>query len=152
MGANALEARVVDITRKPPVRREAVASGFIKLRKTSVEAIKTGRVGKGDVKSVASIAAIMGVKETPRIIPLTHPIPIEHVEPRIILRDDGVEVRVRVATTAKTGVEMEALAGVAAALLSIWDMVKSLEKDESGNYPDTEISSIRVELKLKTGE
>ncbi|MCE4615443.1 MAG: cyclic pyranopterin monophosphate synthase MoaC [Aeropyrum sp.] len=147
-----MEARVVDITRKPPVRREAVASGFIKLRKTSVEAIKTGRVGKGDVKSVASIAAIMGVKETPRIIPLTHPIPIEHVEPRIILRDDGVEVRVRVATTAKTGVEMEALAGVAAALLSIWDMVKSLEKDESGNYPDTEISSIRVELKLKTGE
>ncbi len=152
MGADALEARVVDITRKPPVRREAVASGFIKLRKTSVEAIKTGRVGKGDVKSVASIAAIMGVKETPRIIPLTHPIPIEHVEPRIILRDDGVEVRVRVATTAKTGVEMEALAGVAAALLSIWDMVKSLEKDESGNYPNTEISSIRVELKLKTGE
>ncbi|MCE4603888.1 MAG: cyclic pyranopterin monophosphate synthase MoaC [Aeropyrum sp.] len=147
-----MEARVVDITRKPPVRREAVASGFIKLRKTSVEAIKTGRVGKGDVKSVASIAAIMGVKETPRIIPLTHPIPIEHVEPRIILRDDGVEVRVRVATTAKTGVEMEALAGVAAALLSIWDMVKSLEKDESGNYPNTEISSIRVELKLKTGE
>lgn len=143
---------MVDITRKPPVRREAVASGFIKLRKTSVEAIKTGRVGKGDVKSVASIAAIMGVKETPRIIPLTHPIPIEHVEPRIILRDDGVEVRVRVATTAKTGVEMEALAGVAAALLSIWDMVKSLEKDESGNYPNTEISSIRVELKLKTGE
>ncbi|BAN90322.1 cyclic pyranopterin monophosphate synthase MoaC [Aeropyrum camini] len=142
-------AGMVDITGKEPVRREAVASGFIKLRRETVEAIRRGVVAKGDVVSVASVAAVLAAKETPRLIPLTHPIPIEKVEPEVRVRDDGVEVRVRVATTAKTGVEMEALAGVTAALLTVWDMVKSLEKDETGNYPDTVITGVRVEVKRK---
>ncbi|BAA80344.2 molybdenum cofactor biosynthesis protein MoaC [Aeropyrum pernix K1] len=142
-------AGMVDITAKEPVRREAVASGFISLKRETVKAIREGRVEKGDVISVASVAAVLAVKETPRLIPLTHPIPIEKVEPEVRVRDDGVEVRVRVATTAKTGVEMEALAGVTAALLTVWDMVKSLEKDETGNYPDTVITGVKVEVKRK---
>ena len=141
--------RMVDISGKEPVYREAVARGRIRLRRETVERIRSGRVEKGDVESVARVAAIMAVKKTPEIVPLCHPIPITGVDVGIEYGEDSVEVEVRVRTTYKTGVEMEALTGVTAALLAIWDMVKKYEKDEEGQYPYTRIEDVRVVRKVK---
>ncbi|MDI9617349.1 MAG: cyclic pyranopterin monophosphate synthase MoaC [Methanothrix sp.] len=140
---------MVDITDKPPVRRTATASGLIRLRRSTIEAIASGRVSKGDVLTTARISAINAVKETPRLIPMCHNIPITGVDTEISLEDSAVRVRVRVTSVGRTGVEMEALTGASVALLTIWDMVKSLEKDEQGCYPDTSIECIRVEEKVK---
>ena len=140
---------MVDITSKRMVRREATAYGRIKLKGETLEAIRSGKVKKGDVFTVARIAAIQAVKDTPKIIPLCHPIPITGIDVSFDLSDDSVSVTVTVRTIAQTGVEMEALSGVMAALLNIWDMVKYLEKDESGNYPLTKIEEVRVLKKVK---
>jgi cyclic pyranopterin phosphate synthase len=140
---------MVDVTKKPVVGRRAVASGFIRLKESTVGAIRNGEVKKGDVLTVARIAAIQAVKETPRQIPMCHPIPITCVEVAFDLESDLVRATVVVTSVGKTGVEMEALAGVSAALLNVWDMVKSREKDETGNYPSTRIEEIRVEEKRK---
>jgi cyclic pyranopterin phosphate synthase len=140
---------MVDVTGKPESYREAVASGRIILKKSTIEAILEGRIEKGDVFQVASTAAIMAAKNTPQILPLCHPLPLTSVEPEFRVGSDHVEVRVRVKTTAKTGVEMEALTAVTVALLTVWDMVKGLEKDEAGNYPSTRIQEVRVERKIK---
>ena len=144
-----MKAGMVDISAKNDVIRIAVAEGMIRLRKETVEAIKGGRVPKGDVLTVASVAGIMAVKKTPEIIPMCHPIPITSVSTDFELLEDGVKVRCTVKSVGKTGVEMEALTGVSVALLTVWDMVKSLEKDESGNYPQTAIEYIRVLEKVK---
>jgi cyclic pyranopterin phosphate synthase len=140
---------MVEITEKPPVGRRAVASGTIRLKETTIEAIKSGEVKKGDVLTVARVAAIQAVKETPRQIPMCHPIPITGVEVAFELLSGQVRATVVVTSVGKTGVEMEALAGVSAALLNVWDMVKSREKDETGNYPATRIEEIRVVEKRK---
>ncbi|MCD6301671.1 MAG: cyclic pyranopterin monophosphate synthase MoaC, partial [Staphylothermus sp.] len=96
------------------------------------------------------IAAIQAVKKTPELIPLCHNIPITNVKVEYeFLGEDKIKVRVRVKTTSKTGVEMEALTGVALALLNIWDMVKKYEKDEKGQYPETWIEYIKVIEKIK---
>lgn len=142
---------MVEITEKPPVGRRAVASGTIRLKESTVEAIKNGVVKKGDVLTVARVAAIQAVKETPRQIPMCHPIPITGVEVDFELLSDQVRATVVVTSVGKTGVEMEALAGVSAALLNVWDMVKPREKDETGNYPMTRIEEIRVVEKRKAG-
>lgn len=142
---------MVDVSGKPVVPRRAVARGRIRLRPETVRLIREGRVEKGDVLSVASVAAVMAVKETPRIVPLCHPIPIHAVRTSFDLGPDYVEVTVEVVTKAETGVEMEALTGAAAALLAVWDMVKKYEKDEEGQYPVTRIEFIRVERKEKGG-
>ncbi len=144
-----MQARMVDISAKSDVIRIAVAEGFIKLRKETVEAIKEGKTPKGDVLNTASIAAILAVKKTPEIIPMCHPIPITSVSINFDIEDEGVKVVCTVKSFGKTGVEMEALTGVSVALLTIWDMVKSMEKDESGNYPNTAIQWIRVVEKRK---
>lgn len=141
---------MADITKKEESYREAWATGFIKLRPETIELIKKGLVEKGDVFSVSTVAAINAVKLTPHILPLTHNIPITGVNVKFDIVDgEGIRVDVKVKTTAKTGVEMEALVGVAVALLNIWDMVKKYEKDEKGQYPHTEIRSIRVVEKIK---
>jgi cyclic pyranopterin phosphate synthase len=140
---------MVEITEKPPVGRRAVASGTIRLKETTIEAIKSGEVKKGDVLTVARVAAIQAVKETPRQIPMCHPIPITGVEVAFELISGQVRATVVVTSVGKTGVEMEALAGVSAALLNVWDMVKSREKDETGNYPATRIEEIQVVEKRK---
>ncbi|HDI73627.1 MAG TPA: cyclic pyranopterin monophosphate synthase MoaC [Candidatus Korarchaeota archaeon] len=142
---------MVDITRKPQVYREAIAYGRIRLQRETIEKIREGRIKKGDVLTVARIAAVQAVKDTPRLIPLCHPIPITAVEVNFEIGEESVGVEVRVKSTAQTGVEMEALSGVSAALLNIWDMVKYLEKDETGNYPHTKIEEIRVLKKVKGG-
>ena len=140
---------MVDITFKEAVYREAIAEGVIKLRDETIRLIKQGKVEKGDVFSVATIAAIMAVKNTPNIIPLTHNIPITSVNVDFNIQGNEVKAIVKVRTNAKTGVEMEALVGVMAALLTIWDMVKKYEKDEYGQYPTTLISNVRVVSKVK---
>ncbi len=140
---------MVDITGKKEVYREATAYGRIRLREETVARIREGRVEKGDVEAVARVAAILAVKKTPEVVPLCHPIPITGVEVEIRVRDSWVEVWVTVRTTARTGVEMEALTGVSAALLAVWDMVKKYEKDEKGQYPDTVIEEVRVVEKVK---
>lgn len=143
-------ARMVDVSGKPESLREAVARGRIILKPETVRLIREKRVEKGDVESVASVAAILAVKKTPELIPLCHPIPILHVRVDFDYGEDYVEVTVAVKSKSETGVEMEALAGVVAALLSVWDMVKKYEKDEKGQYPITRIQDVRVEYKAKS--
>ncbi len=141
---------MVDITSKPVVHREAIAEGCIRLRRETIELIKRGRIEKGDVFSIATVAAILAVKKTPELIPLTHNIPITSVKVDYeFIDEETIKVRVHVKTDAKTGVEMEALVGLVTALVTIWDMVKKYEKDEKGQYPYTRISDIRVVSKVK---
>jgi cyclic pyranopterin phosphate synthase len=140
---------MVDITKKPPVLRTATAAGSIRLKKSTIEAIKEGQVKKGDVLTTARLAAILAVKDTPRIIPMCHTIPVTGLEVKFELEEERIGVTVTVTSVGMTGVEMEALTGVVVALLNIWDMVKYLEKDETGNYPETEIGNIRVVEKKK---
>jgi len=145
-------ASMVDITGKPEVYREARAEGFIKLRPSTIKAISEGRIPKGDVLTVAKIAAINAVKMTPRLIMLSHPIPITGVNVDIEPSNSSLKVSVTVRSESKTGVELEALVGVTAALINIFDMVKPLEKDEYGLYPETLIYGIKVVGKVKDGE
>lgn len=145
----AISAGMVDITEKPVVRRRAIATGTIRLKESTIDTVRSGSVQKGDVLTTARIAAILAVKDTPRIIPMCHPIPITSVDVDFSVKESSIEARVTVTSFAKTGVEMEALSGVSVALLNIWDMVKSLEKDETGNYPATVIEEIRVVEKQK---
>jgi cyclic pyranopterin phosphate synthase len=140
---------MVDITEKPPVFRKATATGSIHLKEATIEAIKSGQVKKGDVLTTARLAAILAAKDTPRLIPLCHPIPITGLHVDFVVEAETVRATVTVTSVGKTGVEMEALTGVAAALLNVWDMVKYLEKDGTGNYPETEISGIMVCEKKK---
>ncbi len=142
-------AGMVDITEKPPLFRRATASGTIRLRESTIKAIIAGQVKKGDVLTTARLAAILAVKDTPRLIPLCHPIPITGLDVFFDLEEERVRATVTVTSVGRTGVEMEALTGVSAALLNVWDMVKYLEKDETGNYPETEIEEIRVLQKRK---
>ncbi len=141
--------RMVDISGKEVVHRTAEAVGRISLRKETVAAVRDGRIEKGDPLTVAEVACIQAVKRTPDLIPLCHPIPIDSVDADFELGEDYVEARCRGAADYRTGVEMEALTGVAVALLNVWDMVKYLEKDEGGQYPTAEITGIRVVEKRK---
>lgn len=141
--------QMVDISEKADVVREAVAEGRIRLREATLRAIREGTLVKGNVLATARVAEILAVKETPRIIPLCHPIPLSGID---VDFDDGegfIRATVRVRSRGPTGVEMEALTGVSIALLTIWDMVKSAEKDAAGQYPETGIDGIRVLEKRK---
>jgi cyclic pyranopterin phosphate synthase len=146
---NGDSVRMVDVAGKADVNREATATGRIHLKPETLHAIREGSVVKGNVLATAQVAAILAVKETPRIIPLCHPIPIGGITVEFTETDSTIGVSVRVVSTGKTGVEMEALTGVSVALLTIWDMVKSAEKDSHGQYPHTRIEGIRVVGKRK---
>lgn len=143
------KVHMVDVGAKAEVRREAVAAGRIRLRKETLEAIRTGAVVKGNVLATAQVAATLAVKDTPRLIPMCHAIPVTAVEVSFDQQEDVIEATVTVRSVGKTGVEMEALTGVSVALLTIWDMVKSAEKDGQGQYPVTRIEDIRVLGKRK---
>jgi len=149
MGGKADPIRMIDVSDKEVVHREAEAVGRIKLKKSTVNAIKEGKIKKGDPLTVAEVASIQAVKKTPDLIPLCHPIPITSVSTEYEIGEDVIEARCRVVADYKTGVEMEALTGVTVALLNIWDMVKYLEKDEAGQYPTAVITGIRVTEKRK---
>lgn len=140
---------MVDISLKPQIYREAIASGRILLKKKTIDLIVSNRIEKGNVFATATIAAILAAKKTAEIIPLCHPLPITHVDVSYNVKEDHIEVTVKVKTTAQTGVEMEALTGASVALLTIWDMVKKYEKNEKGQYPTTKITDIRVVSKVK---
>jgi cyclic pyranopterin monophosphate synthase len=142
-------AEMVDITGKGDVNREASAKGKIYLKKETIRAIREGAVIKGNVLATARIAATLAVKDTSRIIPMCHSIPISAITIDFSLGESYIEAIIRVKTTGKTGVEMEALTGVSVALLTIWDMVKSAEKDAAGQYPETKIDDISVIEKRK---
>ena len=150
MNKHGVSMVMVDISDKGDVERIAVASGRIKLKNSTVEKIKKGTIKKGDVFGCAETAAILAVKKTPDIIPLCHPISIEAVKVDFSIGEGDIKAAVSVKSVGKTGVEMDALHGLSVALLTIWDMVKSEEKDETGNYPHTRIEKIIVEKKEKS--
>lgn len=141
--------KMIDISTKEFSNRTAKAKGEIKLKKDTILAIKKGNVKKGDVLGTAQTAAILAVKATPNLIPLCHPILIDSVEVAFDIKEESISCECEVKANYKTGVEMESLAGVSTALLTIWDMVKYLEKDENGQYPSTQINNIEVISKIK---
>ncbi|MEA3198671.1 MAG: cyclic pyranopterin monophosphate synthase [Thermoplasmata archaeon] len=141
--------RMADVGGKPVVKREARAEGFLRLKPATLAALREGRAPKGDPFPVARVAGILAAKNTPDLVPLCHPIPLTAVDVEFETEAEGVRVRTTVRAEWRTGVEMEALAACAAALLTVWDMTKALEKDATGNYPDTAIESIRVTSKVK---
>ncbi len=141
---------MVDVGGKEDVVRVAVAEGIIRLRPSTVKAILEGRIEKGDVFTVAKVAAIVAVKKTSELLPLCHNVPISYVDVEFeVLDESRVVVRTTVKAIAKTGVEMEALVGTSVALLTIWDMVKKYEKDEVGQYPETRVELVKVVEKVK---
>ncbi len=142
-------ARMVDISDKKEVKRRAVAVGEIQLKPETIKAIKNKQIEKGAVLETARIASIMAVKRTSLVIPMCHQIPVTAVDVRFEMNEGSIAATVEVKTIGKTGVEMEALHGVSVALLTIWDMVKSREKDETGNYPFTLIKNMKVLEKFK---
>lgn len=142
-------AKMVDIGKKPDVYRRAEASGRIRLKPGTVLAIRRGRLEKGDALAAAEIAALHAMKAVWQVLPHTHPIPITAASITFETGTDLIVATTTVEATYKTGVEMEALYGVAVALLTIWDMAKSLEKDRRGQYPRAQIENIRVIEKTK---
>ena len=141
---------VVDISQKKDVKRSATATGLLQLSGESLAAISSGEVTKGDVIEASTIAAIQAVKETPRIIPHCHPIPLEGCKVDWEILSGGLRCEVTVTAHYKTGIEMEAVTGVCAGLLCALDMVKSLEKDSKGQYPNSQITDVRILQKKKS--
>ncbi len=120
--------QMVDVGDKPTTAREAVARGVIRIGADALELIRTGGIEKGDPLQVARIAGIMAAKRTADLIPLCHPIPITRVDVELHPRNDGYEIEARVGTRAQTGVEMEALTAVTIAALTVYDMVKAVDR------------------------
>ena len=122
-------AQMVDVSAKERSVREAVAAGKIQLRPETLDLIAENRIGKGNVFATARIAGIQAAKQTSQLIPLCHNLNLSHVEIEIATVKTGLEVQCTARTIAQTGVEMEALTGVAVALLTIYDMCKAVDKE-----------------------
>ena len=122
---------MIDVGDKPATRRRAVAHAHVAMPEHVRERIAAGTLPKGDVLAAARIAGIMAAKHTPDIVPLCHPLPLTMVEVTPELSDGGVAIVAAAATTAQTGVEMEALTAVAAAALTVYDMTKGLDPNSS---------------------
>jgi len=140
---------MIDVSGKDMVFRTASAVGKIKLKETTISTIRKADIKKGDPLTVGEIAAILAVKKTPELIPLCHNIPIGKIDVEYVLSEEYIETTCTVVTYSQTGVEMEALTGVITALLNIWDMIKYLEKDKEGQYPDVVITDVQVVVKRK---
>lgn len=136
------DAHMVDVSDKAVTNRIATASGWVKMARETFDIVSQGRAKKGDVLSVARLAGIMGAKKTPELIPLCHPLPVTKVAVDLTLDPDlpGVIIAATVKTTGQTGVEMEALTAVSTAALTVYDMVKAVDKS-------MEIGGIHVTLK-----
>ncbi len=143
------DVQMVDVGDKPDTARRAVARGEISLRESTVAAVRDDEVEKGDVLATARLGAVQAVKHTWETVPLCHQIPITNVETDFELGGDRITLTVAVETTGKTGCEMEALDGVTTGLNTVWDMVKSAEKDADGQYPETRIADVSVVEKTK---
>ena len=123
------EARMVDVSEKGDTVREAVATGRVLMKPTTLEQIKTASLKKGDVLAVARIAGIMAAKKTPDLIPLCHPIQISDIAVDFDLsRNDSIGITTTVKSTGKTGVEMEAMVAASVAALTIYDMAKGIDR------------------------
>ncbi|CAI8419888.1 MAG: Cyclic pyranopterin monophosphate synthase [Rhodospirillaceae bacterium] len=127
-GGNAV---MVDVSDKPETRREAVAEALVRCKAETLSLIREGDVKKGDVLSVARLAGIMGAKQTAALIPLCHPLPLSAVSLDLSLDEAASAVRIRATcrTDGKTGVEMEALTAASVAALTVYDMIKAVQKD-----------------------
>jgi cyclic pyranopterin phosphate synthase len=121
-------ARMVDVGDKDETIRTAVATGRVEMLPETVQLVREGRAAKGDVLAVAQVAAIMGAKRTPDLIPMCHPLMLTGVSVEFELQDQAVRITARVSTRGRTGVEMEALTAVAAAGLTIYDMLKAVDR------------------------
>jgi cyclic pyranopterin monophosphate synthase len=119
---------MVDVGDKPVTTREAVARGTITMSRQALRLIRSGAVKKGDPLQTARIAGIMAAKQTASLIPLCHPLPLSSVDVELIPRAHGYDIEARARTSAQTGVEMEALTAVAVAALTVYDMVKAVDK------------------------
>jgi len=135
-------ARMVDVSAKDVTTRTAIASGVIRMLPETLQRIYSGDLKKGDVLAVADVAAVMGAKKTPDLIPMCHPLMLSgiHVSFTELEQKSGLKVEVSVKCNGKTGVEMEALTAVSTALLTIYDMCKAVDKGMS-------IENVRLEKK-----
>src|ERR1043166_10087043 len=136
------KAQMVDVSAKPMSARTAIAKGKIKLARKTLDLISKDQIAKGNVFATARLAGIQAAKQTAHLIPLCHTIPLSDVRIDIITVRNGAEVACTAQTVAQTGVEMEALTGVAVALLTIYDMCKAVDKK-------MEITGIRLLEKTK---
>ena len=121
-------ARMVDVGAKAVTERRAIARGLLRLSPATLELVRDGTTPKGDVLAAARLAGIMAAKRTSDLIPLAHPLPLTHAAVELALESDGIAIEATVATSAKTGVEMEALTAVSVAGLTLYDMLKSVER------------------------
>ena len=124
-------AKMVDVGHKPAQQRIAVAEGFVRCQPKTISALRAKKIPKGDVFTVAKIAAIQAAKRTDELIPLCHSLPLDAVEVNFSLKKNLVHIIAEARTTAKTGVEMEALTAVTVAALTIYDMCKAVDKTMS---------------------
>lgn len=136
------KARMVDVGGKPPQRRLARATGVIALAAATRRLIRQNQLKKGDVLAVAQVAGIQAAKRTAELIPLCHPVPLDHVAVRLEIVTEGVRVEAKVSCLGRTGVEMEALTAVSVALLTVYDMCKAVDKN-------MRIGEIRLVEKVK---
>lgn len=132
-------ARMVDVTEKAPTFRRAAAAGEVRVSKETLDAIREGKLKKGDVLAVAQVAGIQAAKHNWELIPMCHPLPLTGIDITFHLSDQPcmVEIRAAVTCTGVTGVEMEALTAVSVAALTVYDMCKAVQKD-------MEITNIRL--------
>jgi cyclic pyranopterin phosphate synthase len=133
-------ARMVDVSGKATTDREATARGRVVVAPETVDLLRRGEAPKGDVLGVARVAGIMAAKRTPDLVPLCHPLAISGVTVDLDVADDAVEIAATVRTTDRTGVEMEALTAVSVAALTVYDMIKAVDKQAT-------ITDVRVERK-----
>lgn len=140
---------MIDVGKKPIIKRAAIASGEILLKKETITKIRENSLEKGDVVTASKIVGIASAKKTPELLPLCHPLSLTKINVDVAIFDDKIVVTSEVQANERTGVEMEALAATSAALLNIWDMTKMHEKDDKGQYPTTSIQNIRVLKKTK---
>ena len=135
-------SEMVDVSAKPISARTAIAKGKIKLQRKTLDLISKDRIAKGNVFATARLAGIQAAKQTAHLIPLCHTLPLSDVKIDIVAARDGAEVACTARTVAQTGVEMEALTGVAIALLTIYDMCKAVDKK-------MQIADVRLVKKMK---
>lgn len=135
-------ARMVDVSSKDVTRRRAMARAFVRMSAQTAAAVAAGDAPKGDVLGVARIAAIQAAKQTGALIPLCHPLGLDHVDVRATVVDGGVEIETEASVKGRTGVEMEAMVAASVAALTVYDMVKGIEKG---------VSIESVELLSKSG-
>ncbi len=142
-------ARQVDVAAKPPLARRAVAVGRLELGTATRRAVARRTVPKGDPIAAGELAGLLAMKRTAELIPHCHAVALTASRVDLAVGPRGVTVRAEASALDRTGVEMEALVGATVALLTVWDMVKYLEKDARGLYPHTRLGPVRLVAKEK---